>query len=46
MLIPASSGLASDRSDVIAAKALFQSQPEEEQNEILLTPKPPNEIKR
>lgn len=36
-LIPVSSDLAPDGSDLIAAKALFQSQLEEEQTEHLLT---------
>lgn len=45
VLIAASSGLALNHSDFADARALFQSQPKEEQSRIMLTPKPPNEIK-
>lgn len=51
MLIPASSGVAPNHSDFAAARALFQCQPKEEQSGLeqsglLLTLKPPNEMKR
>lgn len=45
VLIPASSGLAPNHGDFAAVRALFRSQPEEEQSRLILTPKPPNEIK-